>query len=106
MSRSDLEALVEATCDAQAPLETPDPPEALATVPTLALEDLPRRNKVIPMEVTCVADTEVLYHDLNTNGVLYLDLGLDLHALPADLLPTSRCSRERFWRRAPANRIL
>jgi presequence protease len=29
----------------------------------------------------------VLYHDLFTNGVIYLDLGLDLHALPADLLP-------------------
>ena len=87
MSRSDLEALVEATCTLKRLQETPDPPEALATVPTLALEDLPRRNKVIPMEVTRVADTEVLYHDLNTNGVLYLDLGLDLHALPADLLP-------------------
>ena len=87
MSRSDLEALVEATCTLKRLQETPDPPEALATIPTLALEDLPRRNKVIPMEVTRVADTEVLYHDLNTNGVLYLDLGLDLHVLPADLLP-------------------
>ena len=67
--------------------ETPDPPEAPATIPTLALEDLPRRNKVIPIEVTPEADTQVLYHDLSTNGVLYLDLGLDLHVLPADLLP-------------------
>jgi presequence protease len=100
MSRSDLEALVEATCTLKRLQETPDPPEALATIPTLALEDLPRRNKVIPMEVTRVADTEVLYHDLNTNGVLYLDLGLDLRALPADLLrglsSSDACSRVRF----------
>jgi len=34
-----------------------------------------------------VADTQVLYHDLATNGVLYLDLAFDLHVLPADLLP-------------------
>ena len=67
--------------------ETPDPPEALATIPTLALEDLSRRNKVIPIEVTRVAGTQVLYHDLATNGVLYLDLALDLHVLPTDLLP-------------------
>ena len=87
MSRSDLEALVEATCTLKRLQETPDPPEALATIPTLALEDLPRRNKVIPTEVTRVADTEVLYHDLATNSVLYLDLAFDLHVLPADLLP-------------------
>ena len=87
MSRSDLEALVEATCTLKRLQETPDPPEALATIPTLALEDLPRRNKVIPTEVARVADTQVLYHDLATNSVLYLDLAFDLHVLPADLLP-------------------
>jgi presequence protease len=87
MSRSDLEALVEATCTLKRLQETPDPPEALATIPTLTLEDLPRRNKVIPIEVSREADTQVLYHALSTNGVLYLDLGLDLHVLPADLLP-------------------
>ena len=87
MNRSDLEALVEATCTLKRLQETPDPPEALATIPALALDDLPRRNKVIPIEVTRVADTQVLYHDLATNGVLYLDLAFDLHVLPADLLP-------------------
>ena len=86
-NRSDLEALVEATCTLKRLQETPDPPEALATIPALALDDLPRRNKVIPIEVTRVADTQVLYHDLATNGVLYLDLAFDLHVLPADLLP-------------------
>ncbi len=29
----------------------------------------------------------MLYHDLFTNGIVYLDLGLDLHALPQELLP-------------------
>src|SRR5262249_20412645 len=37
MNRSDLEALVEATCTLKRLQETPDPPEALATIPTLAL---------------------------------------------------------------------
>ena len=87
MSRSDLEELVEATCTLKRLQETPDPLEALATIPTLALEDLPRRDKVIPIEVTREVDTQVLYHALSTNGLLYLDLGLDLHVLPADLLP-------------------
>jgi presequence protease len=47
---------------------------------------LPRHNKLIPIEVTTLRDTRVLYHDLFTNGVVYLDVGFDLHALPADLL--------------------
>jgi hypothetical protein len=29
----------------------------------------------------------VLYHDLFTNGIVYLDVGMNLHTLPADLLP-------------------
>ena len=37
--------------------------------------------------MTREVDTQVLYHALSTNGLLYLDLGLDLHVLPADLLP-------------------
>jgi Zn-dependent M16 (insulinase) family peptidase len=63
-----------------------EPPEALATIPTLGLSDLPRANKLIPREVTSIADTRVLYHDLFTNGILYLDLGFDLHVLPPELL--------------------
>ena len=29
----------------------------------------------------------MLYHDLFTNGIIYIDVGFDLHTLPADLLP-------------------
>src|ERR1700724_1837870 len=61
-------------------------PEALATIPTLTLSDLPRANKLIPCEVTSLSDTRVLYHDLFTNGVVYLDVGFDLHILPSELL--------------------
>jgi len=42
--------------------------------------------------VTTLRETRVLYHDLFTNGVVYLDVGFDLHTLPADLLPYVRCS--------------
>jgi Zn-dependent M16 (insulinase) family peptidase len=67
--------------------ETPDSPEALATIPRLALEDLDRRGKDVPVEGRRAADVETLIHELPTAGIVYLDLGFDLHALPADLLP-------------------
>jgi len=66
--------------------EAPDPAEALAAIPTLKLSDLPVRNKVVPILVQQGAGAQVLFHDLFTNGIVYLDLGLDLHLLPQDLL--------------------
>ncbi len=86
MTSRDLLAVVEATNTLRRIQEQPDPPEALATIPTLRLSDLPRANKLIPREVTSIADTRLLYHDLFTNGIVYLDLGFDLHVLPSELL--------------------
>lgn len=67
--------------------ETPDPPEALATIPSLGLEDIDPEPKFVPTETLSHHDARVLYHDLFTNGIVYLDVGLDLHLLPQELLP-------------------
>ncbi len=67
--------------------ETPDSPEALATIPRLRLEDLDRQEKPIPREILERAGTTILYHDLFTNGIVYLDVGFDLRVLPRELLP-------------------
>jgi Zn-dependent M16 (insulinase) family peptidase len=87
MDREAAKAVVENAARLRRLQETPDPPEALATIPTLKLEDLPRLNKRIPREVSALADTRVLFHEQSTNGIVYLDLGFDLHTLSADLLP-------------------
>jgi Zn-dependent M16 (insulinase) family peptidase len=67
--------------------ETPDTPEALATIPSLTLDDLDKKVKTIPIEVNKTEGAEVIYHDLFTNGIVYLDLGFDLHNLSQDLIP-------------------
>lgn len=67
--------------------ETPDSPEALATLPMLTLNDLDRSIKTIPNEAVETDAETILFHDLFTNGIVYLDVGFDLHALPQDLLP-------------------
>jgi Zn-dependent M16 (insulinase) family peptidase len=87
MSAAALHALVENTRTLKRMQETPDSPEALATIPSLQLTDLEQENKLIPIAVSEDQGARVLYHDLFTNGVIYLDVGLDLHVLPADLLP-------------------
>ncbi|MGC8801253.1 insulinase family protein [Chloroflexus sp.] len=67
--------------------QTPDPPEALATIPTLRLSDLDRTIKRIPTDIDERGGVTLLRHNLFTNGIVYLDLAFDLRALPPHLLP-------------------
>ena len=67
--------------------ETPDPPEALATIPTLKLENIEKQHKPIPLTELSLAGSRVLYHDLPTNGIFYLDLGFDMHSVQQEYLP-------------------
>ncbi|PWH13366.1 MAG: peptidase M16 [Anaerolineae bacterium] len=74
--------------------ETPDSPEALATIPALTLKDIDPKIKTIPIEVEERSGAKLITHDLPTNGILYIDLGFDLRPLlptnkstAADLLP-------------------
>lgn len=67
--------------------ETPDPPQALATLPRLRLADMEPRIKTLPLDQVAEGRVPVLYHELFTNGIVYLELGFDLHRLPQELLP-------------------
>lgn len=67
--------------------ETPDPPEELIKLPFLQREDLDREIRTIPQATLAYRGTPVLYHDLFTNGIIYFDLGFNLHLLPPHLLP-------------------
>ena len=87
LSENQIADLVETTKKLKLSQETADPAEALEKLPVLKLKDLEKKSKTIHIEVLQLKDTKVLYHDLFTNGILYLDLGFDLHALPRELLP-------------------
>src|SRR5262249_40405301 len=78
LTEEELRAIFEETRALKRFQETPDAPEALATIPTLKLADLPRQNRLIPIETSSTCATRLVYHELCTNGVVYLDLGFDL----------------------------
>lgn len=86
LSKEELARLVRETLELKRRQQTPDPPDALAKIPHLGLEDLDRENKKIPITVEQNAGPKLLFHDLFTSRICYLDLGFDLHSLPADLL--------------------
>jgi Zn-dependent M16 (insulinase) family peptidase len=67
--------------------ETPDSREALASIPSLNLSDLEEKNKTIPLDLFDKRGAKVLYHDLVTNGIAYVDIGFNLRVLPQDYIP-------------------
>ncbi len=86
LNETELKAIMTNMHELKLRQETPDRPEALAAIPTLTLEDLEKHNKLIPIAVEEEQGTEILFHDLFTNGIVYFDVGFNLHTLPADLL--------------------
>ena len=87
MSSSEIESVIANTKKLQKIQETPDSPEALATLPMLSLDDIDKQNKTIPLDLSQEQGADILYHDLFTNGILYFGIGFDLHSVPQELLP-------------------
>ncbi len=65
----------------------PDSPEALATIPRLTVDDLPRVNAHIPTEQESREGVPVFFHGLPTGGIVYAEACFDLSGVPARLVP-------------------
>jgi hypothetical protein len=87
LNEAQLNDIIHQTRELKALQEKPDSPEVIAKLPRLTLDDLDKENKPIPTECSEATGVEVMVHDLFTNGIVYLELGMNLHVLPADLLP-------------------
>ncbi|KAG2705435.1 hypothetical protein I3843_05G047400 [Carya illinoinensis] len=87
MTEEDLAELARATQELRLKQETPDPPEALRSVPSLSLQDIPKEPIRIPTEVGDINGVKVLQHDLFTNDVLYTEVVFNMGTLKQELLP-------------------
>lgn len=87
MTEEGVEEIIANTRELKRLQGTPDPPEALASIPMLKIEDLDRKNKVIPSVLLKKGETEILFHDLFTNGITYVDIGFNLRTLAPAYLP-------------------
>jgi len=79
--------LVERTQELMALQATPTSAEDLRRLPRLSLDDLDPRPPFHAVQPARLADAELLISDQATNGICYLDFGLDCSSLPAHLLP-------------------
>jgi presequence protease len=87
MDQKQMEEIATAAAELERAQQTPDSPEALASIPVLKRNDLEQRNKEIPCESLSIEGVPTLYHEIFTSGILYLDIGFDLHVLPEHLIP-------------------
>ncbi len=86
-TKDEREALVQETLRLQKAQEKKDSPEALATIPSLTVADLPLKNQPLPSKEHGFNAARVLVHDLDTSGVAYVNLLLPLNAVPKHLMP-------------------
>jgi Zn-dependent M16 (insulinase) family peptidase len=62
-------------------------PEALATLPALKKEDLPKEGKKVPFEDGRVGGVRLITHPIFTSGIVYLDIGFDFYGVEPKLIP-------------------
>merc|ERR1719238_992485 len=87
LSEAEIATLVDETQTLKRRQQAEDPPEKLASIPSLSTSDLDKQARSVAVAVGEEAGVTVLRHDLPTNGILYADFGLDMRVMPTDLLP-------------------
>jgi len=87
MTSLEIRAIIDNTKELKAAQQRPDSPESLAAIPVLKLADLEKKNRIIPLSSMDEGGVPILYHDLFTNGIAYMDIGFNLRMLPQRHLP-------------------
>ena len=78
MTPEEINAVIEDTKALKIYQSTPSPDEDLEKIPLLELEDIEKKAKPFINEKTSVSDTEVIWHDIFTNDIAYINLRFDV----------------------------
>lgn len=87
LSQEQLEKLVADTKHLKEYQDAEETEEALKTIPLLKREDISRESAKIYNTEKHVDDTLVLHHEIDTNGIGYLELLFDMKSVPEELVP-------------------
>lgn len=87
LSEAELRHLVEQTEKLRIFQETPSTPEELEKIPLLERSDITTEIRGLSNIVCDWDGTPVLWHDIPTNGIAYLELLFDLKCVPAEDIP-------------------
>ncbi|SDB17874.1 insulinase family protein [Butyrivibrio sp. INlla16] len=87
LSAEEIQKIVKDTAELKAYQEEPDRPEDLAKIPLLTREDIRKEADKYFNELRKVGDQKILFHDVFTNGIGYLNFVFDMGKVPNELLP-------------------
>ncbi|MCR5432099.1 MAG: insulinase family protein [Lachnospiraceae bacterium] len=79
LSGKEIEELIAKTKALRAYQEEPSSPEDLLTIPLLERKDIAKEGTVPVNELRKMGEIPVLFHDIDTNGIIYFDLMFDLN---------------------------
>ena len=96
MSAADIARVIEDCAALKAAQEAPDTAEALATIPILSRSDIRPDAEPLPLEVRDIAGTKILYADIETSGIVYLNFYFSLAAVAQSDLPYAYLLAEMF----------
>ncbi|MCZ6513903.1 MAG: insulinase family protein [Nitrospinae bacterium] len=84
LAEPEIQHLVKTTHTLQERQMQPDPPEALATLPRLTLDDVGKIAPDYPCEIKNGSAPKILFHDLFTNKIAYTQMCFNLETVPQD----------------------
>ena len=76
--------------------EEPDTEEALASIPIVARSDIRAEAERLPLDLRDCAGTKILYSDIETNGIVYLNFYFPMAAVAQADLPYAYLLAEMF----------
>ena len=83
----EIEGIVEMNKRLKERQENPETPEALATIPLLALSDIRREVEKLPLVEREIEGCKTLFSDVFTNKIAYINLWFDAQGVPQEHIP-------------------
>ena len=87
MTPEEIQGLIDAAAKLKKRQQTPDSPEALATIPLLKISDINPKARVFPLEEKEIDGVKVLFSDVDTKGIVYYSVYFDMDVIPQELVP-------------------
>ena len=87
LSKEEVEELVRRTAELEEYQSEPEKEENLERIPVLRREDISREIEPIVNEEMTFSDVPLIYHEIETNGIGYVDVLFDMSSVKEEMLP-------------------
>lgn len=87
LSKEEIDELVAFTKQLEKYQDEPNSEEGLKTIPMLEIEDIKKEVEPFDNQVLDAQGIPVLWHDIETNGIVYMDLMFDTRYVSEELVP-------------------